>query len=157
MIKCRLISQDILKKLKNKKNDILIIGLTFKENCNDTRNSLVPILYKYLNVNNNVQIFDPLVNKEYFNSKNIKFTKVLKKNKYNAIILAVPHTKIMKLGQKKIETMLKKQSFIYDLKGLKKNKKIESFKMNILIGAGGFIGNNLTDYLYKKRIQFIFN
>ena len=122
------ISKDILKKLKNKTNDILIMGVTFKENCNDTRNSLVPNLYKYLSKNNRVVVYDPVVKDQFFKSNKIKYIKDFNKQKYDSIILAVPHIKIMKLGLKKIKSMLKNQSFIYDIKGvLKKNKNIENF------------------------------
>ena len=56
---------------------------------------------------------------------NIKYTNKLKKNTYNTIVLAVPHMRIMRLGIKKIESLLKNKSFIYDKKGvLKKKKKI---------------------------------
>ena len=118
------ISKDIIKKLKNKKNDILIMGVTFKENCNDTRNSLVPNLYKYLSKNNRVVVYDPVVKDQFFKSNKIKFIKDFNNQKYDSIILAVPHIKIMKLGLKKIQSMLKNKSFIYDIKGVLKKIKI---------------------------------
>ena len=49
------------KKIFNKKNKILIMGFTFKENCSDVRNSKVYDLYNLLIKNNSVDIYDPLV------------------------------------------------------------------------------------------------
>ena len=70
---------------------VLIMGITFKENFNDIRNSMVPEIYKVLVKEGiEVEVYDPiadyeLVKKEYGISL-IKFPK-----KYEAIILAVPH------------------------------------------------------------------
>ena len=106
-----------IKKNQNKK--ILIMGLTFKENCPDTRNSKVLDLYKnFKNKKFNVQSFDPF-------SKNwsIKFKKQfnvvsdLKNKKFDVIIMAVKHKNFFKM-KKKIQSLCKKNGFIYDLKYL---------------------------------------
>ena len=129
------VAKDIIKKIKEKKLskktkiNILILGITFKENCNDTRNSLVPDIYKKLsNSIYNVSVYDPLVESSYFNSKKIQYVKKLKNYFYDVIIMAVPHKSILNIGMNKIKKSLKKNSFIYDIKGAyKKNNNIESF------------------------------
>ncbi len=80
--------------LQNKINNpsILILGATFKENVNDIRNSKVIELYKQLKeFNFNVEIFDPIAEKEeFFNTYKIKLLEKLDKS-YDVVILAVKH------------------------------------------------------------------
>ena len=117
------------KKLKNKnKINILILGITFKENCNDTRNSLVPEIYSKLSKKNNVYVYDPLVEDSYFNLKKIYFIRQFKNNTYDVIILAVPHKSILDLWSVILKKCSKKNSLIYDIKGIYRNKNnTESF------------------------------
>ena len=115
------------KSIKIKNSKILIMGLTFKENCADIRNSGVKNVVESLKkFNCNIDLFDPWVN-----PKNIK--KVYKinpisslfKNKYDGIIIAVAHNKFKKLGLDAIKYLCKKKSVIYDLKNLFKSDKID--------------------------------
>ncbi len=111
--------------IKNKKNNILIMGLSFKENCSDLRNSQVYNIYKILKNKNKIDLFDPLVSK----SDVIKKYKISKKDKlktnyYNLIIIAVGHNYFKKMGIKKISGFLKKESSkkIIDVKGIFQTK-----------------------------------
>jgi len=107
-------------KLKSeKKLNILILGLTFKENCTDIRNSKIFNLIKSLQKNKkyNLQIYDPMVTTE--NKFNFKFTtnySNIARKKYSAILYCVPHQKI----NLKIKKILKKNllpgSFLFDFK-----------------------------------------
>ena len=93
------------------------MGLTFKENVPDTRNSKVFDIIKYLkNKKTKVQVFDHMVNKNNF-LKNI-LVKKIRKNYYDAIILAVAHDKFKKIGVKKIKSFGKKNSILIDIKNL---------------------------------------
>ena len=106
-----------IKKNQNKK--ILIMGLTFKENCPDTRNSKVLDLYKnFKNKKFNIQSFDPF-SKNWSDKFKKKFNVVtdLKNKKFDVIIIAVKHKKFFKM-KKKIQSLCKKNGFIYDLKYL---------------------------------------
>lgn len=102
-------------KIKNMKflnSKILILGLTFKEDCPDTRNSLV---FKIINLLKNktfIDVYDPLVDKDSFN-KLISFPKT--KN-YDSIILAVAHSNFLNLGVKKIRSFGKRKHIFFDLK-----------------------------------------
>ena len=103
--------------IKNKK--VLIIGYSFKENSKDIRNTKVLNLFKILKRKINlVDIYDPIVDvKEIFKKhKIIVKSKIIKKNFYDALILAVPHEKIIKNGKKKIMKYLKKNAYIVDIK-----------------------------------------
>ena len=106
-----------IKKNQNKK--ILIMGLTFKENCPDTRNSKVLDLYKnFKNKKFNIQSFDPF-SKNWSDKFKKKFNVVtdLKNKKFDVIIIAVKHKNFFKM-KKKIQSLCKKNGFIYDLKYL---------------------------------------
>jgi UDP-N-acetyl-D-glucosamine/UDP-N-acetyl-D-galactosamine dehydrogenase len=91
----KFLKDEMLKKLhKNfeiKKFKILVLGLTFKENCNDIRNSKVIDLVKYFENKHHVDVYDPYISKYDF-----KKAKVIKKNsiykkKYHGVIHAVDH------------------------------------------------------------------
>ena len=106
-----------IKKNQNKK--ILIMGLTFKENCPDTRNSKVLDLYKnFKNKKFNIQSFDPF-SKNWSDKFKKQFNVVadLKNKKFDVIIIAVKHKNFFKM-KKKIQSLCKKNGFIYDLKYL---------------------------------------
>ncbi len=103
--------------VKNKK--VLIIGYSFKENSKDIRNTKVLNLFKNLKRTIRfVDIFDPIVDtKEIYKEHRIKVkSKINKKNFYDALILAVPHEKIIKDGKNKIMKYLKKDAYIVDIK-----------------------------------------
>lgn len=119
------ITRDFHKKLFNNKNlqlkKILILGCTFKEDCNDIRNSKVFDLFNILKKKHKiVHIYDPNVIVSEL-SKLIKqnFKKKPKLNFYDAIIIAVPHKYFIELGLKKIFRFGKNNnSKIYDIKSI---------------------------------------
>ncbi len=107
------------KKFKNRRiNKILIMGVTFKENCPDVRNSKVMDIYKYLNNKKfTIDLFDPVANsKEFFSIYKKRLLKKIKPNKYDGIIIAVRHDIFKNLGLKKIKSYGKTRSIIFDLK-----------------------------------------
>ena len=106
------------KKFKNRKiNKILIMGVTFKENCPDVRNSKVMDIYKYLNNKKfTIDLFDPVANSKEFFQFTKKIVKKIKPNKYDGIIIAVRHNVFKNLGLKKIKSYAKMRSIIFDLK-----------------------------------------
>ncbi|MEL0008717.1 MAG: nucleotide sugar dehydrogenase [Flammeovirgaceae bacterium] len=108
---------------KKKKNRILILGVTFKENCPDFRNTKVVDIYNFLNdINYAVDIYDPLVdNKAFKEEYGIKLISDLNNKYYDGIILAVAHKNFKNIN---INNLVKsKESVIYDLKGFLENKK----------------------------------
>ena len=116
------VSKQVLRKMREKnilikKSKILIMGLTFKENIPDMRNSKVFDIIKYLKDKKaKVHVFDHMINGNKF-LKNI-LVKKIKKNYYDAIILAVAHEKFKKIGVKKIKSFGKKNSILVDIKNL---------------------------------------
>lgn len=118
-------------KLRNAK--IGIMGITFKENCSDVRNSQILRVIKLLIDNGcKVQIIDPLVNVEEIpnNYKKLLVRKFLKK--LDCLILATPHKEFLKLNVSFFEKNLKNNSMIFDVKKVldfkfKKNISLFSF------------------------------
>lgn len=111
-------------KLMNKKGilvkdaKILILGITFKENCPDIRNTKVVDIYHTLSeYTNNITIFDPWANKENVNrAYGLDITNVMPtENDFDVILLAVSHKDFLTLD---LRSSLNKNGIIYDVKGV---------------------------------------
>ena len=116
--------KNIDKKLK-KGSRILLLGLSFKENVGDIRNSKSIELLKNLKKKKFViDSFDPRVNQEELKREyNLKIDKP--KGKYNCIILAVAHKEFEKMNKEEILSLAKEDCYIIDIKAIW-NKKISS-------------------------------
>jgi len=92
----------IKKDIRVKRAKILILGVTFKENCPDIRNSKVfDIIKTLLNFEMNITILDPFANSnEVKQNVGIDSIKLIenKKNDFDAIILAVAHNSFTQLN-----------------------------------------------------------
>ncbi|WP_040266129.1 Vi polysaccharide biosynthesis UDP-N-acetylglucosamine C-6 dehydrogenase TviB [Pseudomonas rhodesiae] len=99
---------------------VLIMGLTFKENCPDLRNTrIVDIVKELAEYNIEVDVYDPWVNaSEAEHEYGITPVSELETDKYDAIVLAVAHTQFRKLGAKSIRSYGKSKHVLYDLKYL---------------------------------------
>ena len=95
---------------------VLIMGITFKENLNDIRNSKVPEIYKGLvNQGLEVEVYDPLADSELVKKEyGISLTKL--PSKYEAIILAVAHEVFLKNDIEKYKNM--RGAVVYDIKSV---------------------------------------
>ena len=107
-------------KIKIAKSKILIMGLTFKENCADIRNSGVKNVVKELKrYKCQLDLYDPWADSlEIKRSFGITPKKRLNNFLYDGVILAVAHAKFKKMGKDKILSLCKKNNVIYDLKHL---------------------------------------
>lgn len=104
----------------------LVLGVTFKENCVDYRNSKsIELIMKLKSKFNLVHCYDPLLKENDFNENNqIKLSNKLRKNYYHCIILSVPHNIFKKIGEKKLKTYLIKGGLFFDVKNFfPKNKQ----------------------------------
>ena len=116
------VADQTVKLTKNKdksKLNILIMGLAYKENTPDIRNSLVYEIYSYLKkkYNSKVNIYDPIVDKrDALNEYRLKLLENIDNKKFDAIIFAVSHDHFKKIGIKKIRKFLKKDGVLYDVK-----------------------------------------
>ncbi len=95
--------------------NVLILGVTFKENCPDIRNSkVIDIFHELQQFNMNVDVYDPHANKhEVKEEYGIELIEPIS-DKYDAIILAVSHKEFKELGFEKIKA--DKSSIIFDSK-----------------------------------------
>ena len=99
---------------------ILIMGLTFKENCSDIRNSgVLNVVRKLKKFGCNLDLYDPWVDPEEIKKKlNVYPISLLSKNTYDAVIIAVAHDQFKALKINEIYKLCKKNHIIYDLKHL---------------------------------------
>ena len=95
---------------------ILILGITFKENCPDIRNTKVVDIYNGLReYTQNITICDPLANKEAVKHEyQVDIIHEIPQEKFDVIILAVAHNEFMAIDFKQLT---KDPSVIYDVKG----------------------------------------
>ena len=100
----------------------LILGVTFKENCSDIRNSRVFSLHKSLiKLKIKVDLFDPhAINEEVVKSFKIKLIEKINQ-KYDVIILAVAHDEFLKMD---LVNFKKSNGIIYDVKSILDKKII---------------------------------
>lgn len=96
----------------------LVLGLTFKENCSDFRNSKsIELVKKLIAKKYEVHCYDPYANKSDLDKfKNLNFKYQLKKNFYHCIVITVSHKDFKIMGQKKISNFLKTKGVIFDIK-----------------------------------------
>jgi UDP-N-acetyl-D-glucosamine/UDP-N-acetyl-D-galactosamine dehydrogenase len=101
-------------------SSVLIMGLTFKENCPDIRNTKIVDMVKNLQSSGiNVDIYDPWVDPDIALSEyNLQITSTPEKNSYDAIIIAVAHTIFLEKGINFINSLTKPKHLIFDLKYL---------------------------------------
>lgn len=113
-----LVKAMIQKDIKIKDANILVLGLTFKENCPDIRNTKVVDIVKELkDYEANVEVYDPWINvTESQHEYGITPVSELVEQKYDAIILAVAHNQFKELGADNIRKLGNKDVVIYDLK-----------------------------------------
>jgi len=97
---------------------ILVMGLTFKENCPDLRNTrVVDIITELDNNNCVVDVHDPWVKiEEAKNLFSITLTENLKPETYDCVILATKHTQFESMSASFIRSLCKSEHIIYDLK-----------------------------------------
>ena len=100
-----------------KDSKILILGITFKENCPDIRNTKVVDIYHTLEeYTNNITVYDPWADVEHVKHEyGITITNKLPRKKYDAVILAVSHNEFLRLDVKKLVV---DNGVIYDVKGI---------------------------------------
>ncbi len=100
--------------VKNAK--ILILGVTFKENCPDIRNTKVVDIYHTLReYTENIMVCDPWANAEaVMHEYGVAVQKEIPTERFDAIILAVPHKLFLDID---IQSLKKSNAVVYDVKG----------------------------------------
>ena len=100
-----------------KKASLLLLGITFKENCPDIRNSkLFDLIDFLLDYGIEVIVYDPNVDIKNIKVKNkISITNQLPNDTFDAVVLGVAHHQFLDLN---IERLRKQNSVLYDIKGV---------------------------------------
>ena len=100
---------------------MLILGLTFKENVSDLRNSKVfDIISKLKRINCKIEVYDPLI--KNINSKDFQIISKPIKCRYDAIIITIKHNIFKKMSVADLKSYCKNKHVIYDLKYLFKKE-----------------------------------
>ena len=108
----------IARDLKVKGAKVLVLGITFKENCPDIRNTkVVDIVHELIQYGAEVDIYDPWANpQEVKHEYGLESLSALNGNHYEAIILAVAHNQFKELNLQ--DLVSNDHSVIYDVKGI---------------------------------------
>ena len=119
-IALELVKHMLFKKMHINGAKILIMGLTFKENCPDIRNTrVVDIVNSLKNFGAHIECFDPWVQgDEALNDHGVEMIEHPKENFYDSVIVAVAHNEFINIGIDKIRKFCKTNHVIYDLKYL---------------------------------------
>ncbi|NOR23519.1 MAG: Vi polysaccharide biosynthesis UDP-N-acetylglucosamine C-6 dehydrogenase TviB [Desulforhopalus sp.] len=119
------IASTVIKKMVKKGIDtansrILVMGLTFKENCPDLRNTRVTdIIDEFSEYGIAVDVYDPWVNSdEAFREYAIRPVEDLQEGTYGGIVLAVAHQEFAEMSITQLRSLCKDKSVIYDVKSL---------------------------------------
>ncbi|GEA52347.1 UDP-N-acetyl-d-glucosamine 6-dehydrogenase WbpA [Vibrio inusitatus NBRC 102082] len=119
----RYVVSELVKKMLKKRihiegANVLVMGLTFKENCPDLRNTrVVDIVEELAEYNINVDIVDPWCsNEEAQHEYGLTVEKTAKSDHYDGIILAVAHDEFKHAGAEEIRAYGKENHVLYDLK-----------------------------------------
>jgi len=114
----------VAKEIPVKGAKTLLLGITFKENCPDIRNTKAIDVYKELQTYHmDVDLFDPWANAEEVKREfGIDLKTSISSEKYETIILAVAHKEFMTLDLSKMRKM---NSLIYDIKGVLAKQDID--------------------------------
>ncbi|UUO23067.1 Vi polysaccharide biosynthesis UDP-N-acetylglucosamine C-6 dehydrogenase TviB [Colwellia sp. M166] len=114
----QLVKHMLHKRIQVEGSNVLIMGLTFKENCPDLRNTkIVDIVSELKEYNINVDITDPWCSSEQAEHEyNLSLTDQPKVNHYDAVILAVSHNEFKAMGVDNIRALGKANHVLYDLK-----------------------------------------
>jgi UDP-N-acetyl-D-galactosamine dehydrogenase len=115
------------KRIHVKNARILVLGLAFKENCPDLRNSkVIDIIRELEKYGARVDVFDPWVDgKEAQHEYGVKPLRSLRGARYDAVVVAVAHKEFRELGISGVRKMLKRPSVIYDIKYVFPRAKVD--------------------------------
>ena len=122
----------LVKKMLNKRihvdgANVLVMGLTFKENCPDLRNTkVVDIVTELKEYNINVDIMDPWCSNEQAQHEyGLSLIEQAENGCYDAIVLAVGHNEFKELGAESIRSFGKGNHVLYDLKYLLPKESVD--------------------------------
>ena len=116
----RVIKLMLKKAIEVSTSRILVMGLTFKENCPDLRNTkVIDIIREFNDYGLNVDVYDPWANKEEAKREyNIEPITYPVKEAYDGVVVAVGHHQFVEMTADEIRTFMKPKSILFDVKNL---------------------------------------
>lgn len=119
----QLVKTMIKKRIQVEGARVLILGLSFKENCPDVRNTkVIDIVHELKEYNIDVDVYDPWVDADEaqheYGISPISDIANLESSSYDGIILAVAHNQFVEMGVEQIRALGKSNHVLYDLKYL---------------------------------------
>ncbi|WP_168417227.1 Vi polysaccharide biosynthesis UDP-N-acetylglucosamine C-6 dehydrogenase TviB [Acinetobacter indicus] len=114
----QLVKAMIKKKIQVEGAKVLVLGLSFKENCPDIRNTkIIDIVNELQEYNIQADVYDPWVDmQEAQHEYGITPIVSLEQGQYDAVILAVAHEQFKAMGATDIRALAKPEHILYDLK-----------------------------------------
>jgi UDP-N-acetyl-D-galactosamine dehydrogenase len=116
----RVIKTMIAKRIRVADARVLVLGLAFKENCPDLRNTRVTdVIAEFTHYHIAVDVHDPCVNRdEAFHEYGLNLVAQPDEGRYDAIVLAVAHRQFVDLGAVRIRALGKPTCVMFDVKGV---------------------------------------
>ena len=124
----RFVAQKLVKLMSQKglpiaHGKVLILGVTFKENCPDIRNSMVPsIAHELLDYGMDVSLYDPCADTDEVEQE-YGIQLISKLEAYDAVLLAVAHDQFETLDMEALK--IQSETVVYDLKGIYPKQKVD--------------------------------
>ncbi len=123
----RVIKLMLKKRLHIQQANILILGLTFKEDCPDLRNTrVIDMIDEFREYDARVDVYDPWVDRhEAQDEYGIELLDKLDNGQYDAVVLAVSHQQFKDLGADRIRALGKANSVLFDIKYILPEDKVD--------------------------------
>lgn len=120
-------------KIKINKAKLLILGISFKKNCTDIRNSkILEIIDFFKSKNSIVQLYDPLIDSKTLSKNNLRTLPWEKiKNNFDIMILFSYHNQFKNITISDIKKKIKKNGIIFDLMSELSDAKIKKIDRKI--------------------------
>lgn len=127
------VAESVVKMMTQRKchvvdSNILIMGLTFKENCPDLRNTrVIDIIGELRNYNANVEVYDPWADAdEAQHEYGLELIKNPQTNRYDAIIVCVGHEQFRQMGADAIRALGKPNHILFDVKHILPKEQVDA-------------------------------
>ncbi len=119
------VAETVIKLMTHKRihvvdSNVLVLGITFKENCPDIRNTrVIDIVHEFGSYNANVDIYDPWADVDHAKHEyGLSLITQVKTGHYDAIVLAVAHHQFCALGAQAVRAFGKPHCVLYDVKSV---------------------------------------
>jgi UDP-N-acetyl-D-galactosamine dehydrogenase len=126
------VASEIIKRMTDRRIHVkgarvLVMGMTFKENCPDVRNSkVVDVIRELEKYGAKVDVYDPWVNgHDAQHEYGLQPIKTMRKGAYDTIVMAVAHTEFREMGLPQIRALAKREHVLYDIKYVFKANEVD--------------------------------